>query len=145
MRIVPLVEVPEALGALARIMEAEWPDWYAVGGKGDARADLVERCRDTGLPRGVVAMEGALVLGGAALASTSFGAEPGEGPWIVGLVVAPAARRQGIGSALVAALEVGTGSIWATTRAAEGLFLRRGWCVLRRIGDQAVLRRDPPR
>jgi predicted N-acetyltransferase YhbS len=144
--ILTLAEAPGAIPALAALMEAEWPDWYGPGGRGAALADLRGRTRTEGLPLGFVAREGQTVLGGAALAATSYGAEPGETPWIVGLLVAPEARGRGTGSALVAACEAraraaGASAIFATTGTARGLLQRRGWSVLRNLGEgQTVLR-----
>lgn len=120
-------------------MRDAWPGWYGPGGPGDAEADLLLRSRVAGLPWGVVALEGAPV-GTAALGLSSHGAEPGEGPWLLGLLVAPAARGRGVGSALVAACEAearlgGHGRLLATTGAAEGLLRRRGWQEVRRLPD----------
>ena len=136
----PLAEAPEALPALAELMRAAWPDWYGSDGPGDAEADLRDRSRRSGLPFGIVAVSGGRVLGGAALAATSHGAEEGEGPWVVGLLVAPGAQRQGTGSLLVAACEAqarreGFPGVFATTAAAQGLLRRRGWEVLHRLPD----------
>ncbi len=80
----------------------------------------------------------------------------------MGLVVAPARRGRGIGSALVAACEAqaraegraergarGRGRagerprLLATTEAARALLLRRGWTEVRRLADgHAVLALD---
>ena len=117
-----------------------WPEWYGPGGPGDAEADLRLRARLAGLPWGVVALEGGRPVGTAALGPASHGAEAGEGPWLLGLVAAPAWRGRGIGSALVAACEAearrgGHGRLLATTEAAEGLLRRRGWDEVRRLPD----------
>ncbi len=158
----PLVAAPGARTGLARLMRAAWPDWYGPGGQGEAGADLLDRSREAGLPWGVAALEGDVAVGTAALAATSHGAEPGEGPWLVGLVVAPARRGRGIGSALVAACEAqaraegraergarGRGRagerprLLATTEAARALLLRRGWTEVRHLADgHAVLALD---
>ncbi len=141
--------MPEAVPALAGLMRAVWPGWYGPGGEGDADADLRVRSRLEGVPFGVVATEDGRVLGGAALAGTSYGVEEGEGPWLEGLLVAPEARRRGAGSALVAACEAqawrnGAQCVFATTVAARGLLLRRGWRPLRTLpGGHEVLIRIP--
>jgi GNAT superfamily N-acetyltransferase len=141
----PLWQVPEARPALVRLMEAEWPNWYGPNGPGEAASDLDHRTRAEGLPWGVTWIEDG-PAGAAALAETSHGAGAGEGPWIVGLVVAPGLRGRGIGSALVAACEAqarasGAAAAYATTGAARRLLLRRGWTAWRELGDgQAVLR-----
>lgn len=148
----PLRAAPEAREALAGLMRVAWPDWYGPGGPGRAEADLVDRSRDAGLPWGVAALEDGIPVGTAALAATSHGAEPDEGPWLVGLVVAPARRGLGLGSALVAACEAqargeGIGGrqrrLLATTESARPLLARRGWREIRRLADgHAVLALD---
>ncbi len=144
----PLAEAAGAMAPLAALMRAEWPDWYGPGGPGTPEADLRARCRKSGLPWGVVALGAGMPVGGAALAHVSHGAAAGETPWLVGLVVAPDRRGQGIGSALVAACEAqaraeGFATLFSTTGAARGLLLRRGWRLLRRLEDgQEVLAKD---
>jgi GNAT superfamily N-acetyltransferase len=63
----------------------------------------------------------------------------GEGPWLVGLVVAPAFRRQGIGAKLIARAEAEARAtatwLYCTTDTAAGLLLGRGWIDLRRAGE----------
>ena len=144
----PLAEAPEALPALAALMQAEWPGWYGSGGPGEALADLRSRSRLDGLPQGVVALEDGQPVGGAALARTSHGAAAGEAPWVVSLLVAPGRQGRGIGFALVAACEeraraLGAPDVFATTTSARGLLLRRGWTLLRDLADgQAVYGRS---
>lgn len=131
LRVVPLAEVPEAFAALGAVMRAAWPGWYGPGGEGDAEADLRARAAP-GLPRGWAAMEGAEPLGTVGLAATSFGAAPGEAPWLIGLVTRPDRRGEGIGAALIRhVMAEAQGPIFTTTREAHPLFLRLGWRDLR--------------
>lgn len=127
-----------ALPALADLYRAVWPGWYGPQGPSDAGADLAERNRADGLPLGLVALSAGQVIGAAALAAQSFGAMAGEGPWLVGLAVAPAFRRQGIADRLIALAEATArpGAPWLyCTTTTTGLLLRRGWGDLRRAGE----------
>ncbi|MEY1557347.1 GNAT family N-acetyltransferase [Yoonia sp. R2331] len=143
-RIAPLAEVPAQQGAVADLLRITWPDYYGPGGRGDAAADVAARSRTTGLPIGFVALGGG-VVGTATLDAQSFGAtDAATGPWLIGLAVAVDARQSGIGSALVAAAEAhatqsGAKAIYATTRRAQGLLLRRNWVAQYVVTDDAGL------
>lgn len=75
LRIVHLLEAPDAIPVLKRWFVAEWGPWYGPGGAGDAGADLAAcRSRDE-LPIGLVALDpDKRVLGTAALKAVSAGA-----------------------------------------------------------------------
>lgn len=134
-RVWPLAARPKAHAALARIMTDAWPDWYGPGGSGDVSADLARRATP-GLPQGWLAMVGNAPVGTVGLSDSSFGAETGEGPWLVGLVTDPAFRRRGIGDALIATVEEACqGPLYTTAREARRLFKRRGWQELREAGE----------
>jgi GNAT superfamily N-acetyltransferase len=68
-------------------------------------------------------------------------------PWLAALYVAPAFRKQGIGSALVHAIErhardVGCNELYLYTVTAEGLYTKLGWLVRERFdwhGEKFVL------
>ncbi len=139
-QVTDLASRADCLPALARLLESAWPDWYGPGGQGRAEADLAARCRRAGLPFGVVALARDGAIGTGALDAASYGAsDPTETPWIVGLVVAPQWRGQGIATAIVAALEdaaraKGWSRLHCATVAGEGLLSRRGW-VRRGVAD----------
>lgn len=117
-------------------MMATWPVHYGPMGDAAVLDHVKERARSDGLPFGFAAFNGDQVMGTAALAAESFGAD-GDGPWLIGLAVAPAHRKQGIGAALIAgvadaAKEQGFAKILTTTQA-TGLFTRQGWAHLRTV------------
>lgn len=121
-------------------MQAAWPDWYGPGGTGNALADLQARATP-GLPQGWVAVIAGQPVGTVAVAQTSYGAQ-GDGPWLVGLVVDPAHRGQGIGAALIGCAER-VGPLLTTTREAAPLFAARGWTILRDVEDGWQVWRSP--
>ena len=137
-RIVRLADRPAACDPLVRLMQTMWPDYYGKGGPGDAGADLMDRSRHSGLPYGIAACasDGGAIRT-AALEKHSYGSKPDESPWLIGLLVAPEWRGQGIASGLVATLEIyaaghGFRALYCTTATGVGLLTRRGWRV---IGD----------
>lgn len=142
-RIVHLIDAPDAAPILARWFVHEWTPWYGPGGNGDAEADLAA-CRDPdALPVCLVALNAdGEPLGTAALKPESVGSELAAGPWLAALLVGPNHRGNGIGTALVAAIEaeahrLGFEAVYTSTDAAEGIMARRGW---RAIGKTASLR-----
>lgn len=140
LRIARLADVPGVLGDIAELYTMIWPGWYGPTGPGDALTDLTERCRDKGLPLGLVLLSGERLIGAAALAAVSFGAMAGEGPWLIGLAITPVQRRQGHATRLIARAEAearaaGAQWLYCTTLAAAGVLIRRGWTDLRRAGE----------
>ena len=101
--------------------------------EGDAEGDLAAcRSRDA-LPICLVALsESGDVLGTASLRSESVGSELGVGPWLAAVLVPREHQGQGVGTALVAAIEaearrLGFECLYTSTSTAEGLLKRRGW------------------
>lgn len=132
-RIVHLLEAPHMASTLELWFVEEWMPWYGPKGPGDAGSDLAEcRSRDQ-LPICLVALSADdNVLGTASLKAESVGSELGVGPWLAAMLVGKAHRRNGVGTALVKAIEeeaarLGFGSIYTSTDTAEPILERRGW------------------
>jgi len=143
LRIIHLLEAPDVAAELARWFIDEWTPWYGPDGEGDAEADLAACSSRSKLPICLVALEpDGTLLGTAALKSDSVGSELGSGPWLATFLVGEAHRGQGIGTALVAAMEaeaqrLGFEAVYTSTDTADGLLQRRGWQA---IGDSESLR-----
>lgn len=140
MTVVPLYTRADLIPDAAALMRQTWPDHYGPDGTGDAQTDLQGRCQTTGLPYGLLAVEGDSVVGLAALDVASCGSMTDETPWLVGLCVAASHRRQGIASQIVQAASAqakaqGYQTIFATTQNAVGLLTRAGWQDLRGYED----------
>ena len=151
-RIVHLIEAPEAAVTLARWFVDEWTPYYGPDGPGDAARDLAACDSRDALPICLVALDAdGTVLGTATLKTESVGSELGVGPWLGGLLVGPAHRGRGVGTALVAAIEaearrLGVPALYTSTDTAEAMLERRGWTRFGRAdslrGETAVYRKD---
>ncbi len=133
LRIVHLVDSPDAAPTLAKWFVEEWEPWYGADGQGDAERDLAECCSKKDLPICLVAFDrGGDVLGTAALKSESVGSELGVGPWLAAFLVCKGHQGKCVGTALVEAIEqearrLGFDSIFTSMSTAAGIMERRGW------------------
>jgi GNAT superfamily N-acetyltransferase len=132
--VIPLRERPDLCTFFAERFEAEWPNWYGPGGRGNAAADLNAFANIAGdLPVGVVALDDSgLPVGIAALKATSIDTYPHVSPWATAGYVVPERRRRGIGASLLSALLVearrlGFHTIYCATASAVSLLKREGW------------------
>ena len=142
LKIVPLVDMPKVIPALARTFLWEWEPYYGENGPGDATADLAECCNREKIPLGLVAVDNnGQPLGTIALKNKSLESHHHLGPWLAAFVVVPEMRGQGIGSALVTALEkharrLGFNEMYTGTDQAINLLKRLGWESI--SGDDAT-------
>ncbi len=133
LRIVHLIEVPEVIPTLVDWYIAEWSPWYGPEGEGDAEADLSACNRRDVIPLWLVAFDDSKqMVGTTALKDDLVGSEHGAGPWLSALLVSEAYRGEGIGTALVEAIEseagrLGFNEIFCSTDASARILERRGW------------------
>ncbi len=129
LRIALLARHREAIPTLVQWYQCQWGPFYGPEGKGDAKHDLESRCNCDRLPLGLIAFDGDMPVGTAALAqdlSTLLT------PSVVGLFVAPAFRRQGIGAALILetarfAKRLNYNRLYLSTMVLDEFLLRNGW------------------
>lgn len=133
--------VPELIPVIQGWFEAEWPEYYGPGGRGSARRDLEAYCNVNSLPVGIVAFLDGQPCGFAALKSEPFPSHPHLSPWAGAAYVNPSLRRQGIGRALVLALEaqslrLGYTRLYCATATSASLLLRCGWQLLEVVSHE---------
>lgn len=132
-RIVHLIENPSVIPILIQWFINEWTPWYGPGGQGNAKQDLEECSKNDVLPICLIALsDNNTVLGTGALKSKSIGSKRSDGPWMSALLVDKKHRYQGIGTALIEAIEnqarkLGFRFIYCSTNSAESILQRRGW------------------
>lgn len=142
-KIINLHELPEAAGPLEDWFMAEWEPWYGPNGADDARSDILESLRGNTLPVCLIAIgAGDELLGTASLRAHSVGNEIDDGPWLSAVLVRGENKNQGLGTALVKAIEtearhLGFQSICTSTDSAAGIMVRLGWIE---IGETKSLR-----
>ena len=129
MIIEPLSDHEWVIPTLASWYQAEWPPYYGPDGPGDAQADLVSRCSRDAVPYGLVAIEDDRILATAAL---DLDVTTNLTPSVVGLLVGPEFRRQGIATALLKAIEdcaqrLGYSRLYISTNALHILLKKLGW------------------
>ena len=105
LRIDLLADHPEGLPVLKRLFESEWEPYYGAEGPGNAEADIKASANRNKLPLAVVAIVDGNICGTAALKMESVTTYPDYFPWLAGLLVDPAYRRQGIGENLIGEIE----------------------------------------
>ena len=134
-RILPLAERPDLEMTVARWGFGEWGHLAP----GTTLADRVERVRASmrpdAIPMIIVALDGdGTPVGMASLINDDLRGDP-RNPWLASVYVPPAARRSGIGSRLVGAVErlavqLGYDRLYLFTASAPQLYARLGWRVL---------------
>ena len=129
MKVALLADHTGAIETLAAWYEHEWEPYYGARGPGDAAADLASRCNRDRLPAGLLAMDADTVVGTAAL---DRDISSGLAPAVVGLLVAPAHRGQGVGGALLDAAgqlanELGYDELFISTSILGDWLRRNGW------------------
>ncbi|MDQ6624468.1 MAG: GNAT family N-acetyltransferase, partial [Verrucomicrobiota bacterium] len=101
-----LAHHPGAIPQLAAWGYAEWRPVFDQLGMTleDVVATFESRARIDGLPLALVAIENGVVAGTGALKESDLPLRSDLTPWLGGMLVDPAQRRRGIGTALIARL-----------------------------------------
>lgn len=141
-----LADHPACQPVVCAWLQAQWPGWYGPDGPGDVQADVRRYGQADGLPAGVLAFAQGVPCGFGALKDDRVpGFEP-AGPWLGAGFVLPAWRGQGVGLALIRALEAeaarqGCPALFCATATAGTLLRRAGWAEAgtSRLGHQDVV------
>lgn len=133
--ILPLGLRPDLVPVLADALRDAWPEWYGVQPRDQTVEEMQARAQVDALPLALVALEDGELAGTAALDFASIPTHAHLSPWLVGLWVAPAHRRRGLGGRLVAACRaqaamLGVDELHAATADSGSLFRADGWEVI---------------
>ncbi len=139
-----LADVPSVLPVLRCWFESEWPSHYGALGPGNAEEDLLAYADRGRIPFGLVAFQDDQPCGFMALKRESFPSHTHLSPWAGAGYVKPMLRRQGIGGALLLALEreareLGCAHIYCATSSSESLLQRCGWQLLQSVQQDGSL------
>jgi GNAT superfamily N-acetyltransferase len=133
-KIVLLADRPDLAGKWA---ELHWREWGNEPGREELSwwvADAAKAVERTQVPAAVVAVgPDDEVLGGIGMHQFDPEERPDRSPWVVGVIVRPDRRGQGIGHAMMASMEawaagIGIEQAWvATEDRAVGFYKQCGW------------------
>lgn len=139
---------PEHLATVAQWIYRQW--WTAVPGASAASLGAMLRAGLTQapLPLTLVATAAQHPVGTVSVLAHDIGTEawPALSPWLAALYVVPAARRRGVGAALIAAALAraagfAAGPVYLLTTGQEAYYAQRGWQVLARRDAAVVMAR----
>ena len=124
------------------IADRVWNAWWKHAGRAlsDVERHMIEMADDRPLPMALVAHGAEGYLGSAFLIHSDMEERPRLSPWVAALWVEAAARKRGVGRALVAeaakiAASLGYRAVYLCCRPdLEGFYLRSGWINI----EQAV-------
>lgn len=141
MEIAYLNDRPEFARRLARLQAEEWQHLYREWDFAVAIAEFAVQHADGRWPTTLIALRGATLLGSVSVIHDDLPGWERLNPWLASLYVLEEFRGQGIGSALVGAVErllvdASVGHAYLFTETGEAFFARLGW---QRFADTTVL------
>lgn len=139
----PLAAAPELMPVVQAWFQAEWPAYYGPGGRGVASRDVSAYCNIGSLPTGLLAFHDGEPCGFAALKREPFPTHRHLSPWTGAAYVVPPRRRQGVGDALLKALEtealkLGHTRLYCATATTDSLLIRCGWRLLEEVPHEGT-------
>jgi GNAT superfamily N-acetyltransferase len=143
--IIPLADRPDLAPEIARWHFSEWGHHYPGGTVEGWLEHIRTRMHADRVPMSVLALDDrGEPLGTACLTEHDMDTHPELSPWLGGVYVIPAARRQGVASALVRHLmarsaDLGVRELFLYTNGAERVYEGVGW---RRRSREPYMGRD---
>ena len=132
MNITYLADHQEVIPELATWFYREWSHLYTGKTISDVRDAIRERTHRDAIPVALVAFEGAAPVGTVCLKTHDMDTRLDLSPWLAGLYVVDTWRGQGIGTALVRAIEqkahaLGIDKLYLYTPSAQSFYSRLAW------------------
>jgi N-acetylglutamate synthase-like GNAT family acetyltransferase len=132
-----LDEHPDAIPSLAAWHHETWSAVTPHLSVADRIAGFQARARRGSIPTGFVALADSTVVGMACLVACDIDSHCHLTPWLASVLVGPAYRRQGIGSALTRrttheAQVLGVSTLYLFTFDQEAFYARLGWSTFER-------------
>jgi GNAT superfamily N-acetyltransferase len=133
-----LADHRDIIPILAQWFYQEWAHLYPDRTLEDVRRVIGERTNKNRIPIALVAFEGEELLGTVCLKIHDMDTRLDLTPWLAGLYVSAPRRRQGIGAALVSAIEkkareLGVQQLYLYTPESESFYSRLGWRVREKV------------
>jgi|MEHZ01.5.fsa_nt_MEHZ011385232.1_7 predicted N-acetyltransferase YhbS len=135
MNIEYLADHPQHIAELAALHFAEW-SYLNPGETLEQRINrLTKKCQRSAVPCAVIAVEGAILAGSAALVPADMDSRKELTLWLASVYVKAEYRKQGIGSALVRRIEeeaksIGTNTLYLYTPSEAPLYEGLGWSTM---------------
>ncbi len=132
---------PQHLLTVARWLYDEW-DHVTAADLDEVVDAILDRMNDDRVPLTLIALRGGECVGTVGLWEGDLSSRPDLSPWLAALYVHPAARSEGVGSALIEALvstarSLGIGRLYLHTETAAAYYRRKGWRFLfRTLNDR---------
>lgn len=134
MNIEYLADHRDVIPTLAQWFFEEWAYLHPERTYSDVERIITERAQTDKIPVALVAFDGKELLGTVCLKVHDMDTRIELTPWLAGLYVSSAKRRQGIGAALVSAIEqkageLGVRRLYLYTPESEAFYSKLGWLV----------------
>ena len=125
----------DAIPTLAELHYSEWISITPTLSVADRVAGFEARARRGSIPTGFVAIDDDTVVGMACLVECDIESHCHFAPWLATVLVVPAYRRRGVGSALASratdeASQLGIGDLFLFTFDRQSFYSRLGWQAL---------------
>lgn len=144
MRIEYLIDHEELIAELARLIIQEWFFLRPMITL-EVQIDILRKhCGHQQIPTILVATSQKEILGSAALASQGPDKMQNLCPWVDGVFVNPAYRKQGIATRLIGRIEkvassLGVKRLYLSTANAEAFYSRLGWQFIERCAYKGIM------
>lgn len=130
----PMIEYASEVETIAGWFYEEWRSLYSTETQASVQRRIESWCTHGKVPTALIAVSEGHVIGTVALKEHEL-RQCAYSPWLAGLFVVPAFRRQGVGELLVRAAEseaemLGVEELYLYTPESQSYYERLGWSVI---------------